>query len=61
MTTATPDQPDRYDLAVQEAAAAICPASHRRGGSATEPPCGACYTTADTVIDAYQAYWEVHR
>lgn len=50
---AAPDSPDRHDLAIQEAAAAICPADHRRNGDPTEPPCGDCYATAESAVAAY--------
>jgi hypothetical protein len=52
----TPDEPAARDLAIQEAAAAICPAAHRRGGDAKEPPCGVCYATAESAINAYVAH-----
>jgi len=43
------------DRDVQECAAAICPAEHRRNSSPAEPPCGVCYGLADTVIAAWLA------
>jgi hypothetical protein len=52
----TPDEPAARDLAIQEAAAAICPAAHRRGGDPKEPPCGVCYATAESAINAYVAH-----
>jgi hypothetical protein len=52
----TPDEPAARDLAIQEAAAAICPAAHRRGGDPKEPPCGVCYALAESVINAYVAH-----
>jgi hypothetical protein len=51
-----PDEPAARDLAIQEAAAAICPAAHRRGGDPKEPPCGVCYATAESAINAYVAH-----
>jgi hypothetical protein len=51
-----PDGPAARDLAIQEAAAAICPANHRRGGDPKEPPCGVCYATAESAINAYVAH-----
>jgi hypothetical protein len=51
-----PDEPAARDLAIQEAAAAICPAAHRRSGDAKEPPCGVCYATAESAINAYVAH-----
>lgn len=50
---AAPDSPDRHTLAIQEAAAAICPAGHRRHGDPAEPPCGLCFATAESAIAAY--------
>jgi hypothetical protein len=52
----TPDEPAARDLAIQEAAAAICPAAHRRGGDPKEPPCGVCYALAESAINAYVAH-----
>jgi hypothetical protein len=35
---------------ISDGADAICPAAHRYGGRATEPPCGNCYALAETVL-----------
>jgi hypothetical protein len=51
-----PDGPLARDLAIQEAAAAICPANHRRNADPKQPPCGVCYATAESAINAYVAY-----
>jgi hypothetical protein len=51
-----PDGPLARDLAIQEAAAAICPANHRRNADPKQPPCGVCYATAESAINAYVAH-----
>jgi hypothetical protein len=48
-----PDGPNVHDLAVQDAAAAICPADHRRNADPKQPPCGECYATAESAVAAY--------
>jgi hypothetical protein len=42
--------------AVRESAEAICPAAHRHGGLATQPPCGDCWAKAESAL---RAGWRV--
>jgi hypothetical protein len=49
------------DVAIQEAAAAICPANHRHNGNSAEPPCGDCYAAAESAIAAYVEHLTGHQ